>query len=179
MTISKCSFYPPGTPWMAFGDTRSCITTDRICPHRWHNLPHIRDRFCQITQQQKLVIVSKSVEIQLNNLYIIWSCCSYVTDQGSINHQLLKVCPPKPNLEKMAEGAPVSLLTTRAKSTHSICFAFGNENLVNSISMHVPQEKVAVVKWVVCSPGFWEVSSLRFLRSLWEVMFRLSINNHL
>ena len=76
----------------------------------------IGDRTCPIygtgfvnwRTNTKLAIVSKSPEIQLNNLYMIWSCCSYVTGQGSINHQLLKVCPPKPILEKMAEGTPVS-----------------------------------------------------------------------
>ena len=80
---------------MAFGDNRSCITTDRMCP--------IGDRTCPIygvgcvkwRTNTKLAIVSKSVEMQLNNLYIIWSCFCYVTDQGSISQQLLKVCPPK------------------------------------------------------------------------------------
>ena len=30
-----------------------------------------------------------------------------VTDQGSIHHQLLKVCPPKPILGKVTERVPV------------------------------------------------------------------------
>ena len=49
--------------------------------------------------------MSKSVEIQLNNPYIIWSCCSYVTDQGSINHQLLKMCT-QTNFRKNGRRCP-------------------------------------------------------------------------
>ena len=74
----KCSFYPPGTPWVAFGDNRSCITTDKMCPHRWQNLPHIRGRFCQMTHQHK---IGYSVEISwdttepsLHKLKLLFLC---------------------------------------------------------------------------------------------------------
>ena len=74
----KCYFYPPGTPWMTFGDNRSCITTDRMCPHRWQNLPNIRGRFCQMTHQHKIgysvEISSDTTQQSIHNLKPLFLC---------------------------------------------------------------------------------------------------------
>ena len=79
--------------------TECAPTGDRTCPI--YGAGSVKWR-----TNTKLVIVSKPVEIQLNNLHIIWSCCSYVTYQWSRNHQLLKACPPKPILEKNGRRCP-------------------------------------------------------------------------
>ena len=54
-----------------------------------------------MTNQHKIgYSVKISWDTTEQSICIIWSCCSDVTDQGTINHRLLKVCPPTPILEK-------------------------------------------------------------------------------
>ena len=84
----KCSFYPPGTPWMAFDDNRSCTTTDRMCYHSGCSVESSWD----------------TTEQCIHNLKLLFWC----NRPGKYQSPTIENVSTQTRLRKMAERAPVS-----------------------------------------------------------------------